>query len=87
MCGSIFRAKTPSVQKINVPSTAETQASAPAPTPTAPSATEIRASEESNAVGQEVSRAKKKRGYASTRTSTMSSDTIASSATGKQTLG
>lgn len=79
MCGSLFKSpKTPNY----TPTVTE----APAPTPSAPSATEINASNDSDAISEEVARNKKKRGYASTRTSAQV-DTIAGSATGKKTLG
>lgn len=79
MCGGIF--KSPKYPKYT-----PTVTEAPAPTPSAPSATEISASNDSNALSDEINRNKKKRGYASTRTSTQV-DTIASAAGGKKTLG
>lgn len=79
MCCGIF--KSP-----KYPNFTPTVTEAPAPTPSAPSATEISASTDSNALSDEINRNKKKRGYASTRTSTQV-DTIASSAGGKKTLG
>ena len=79
MCGNPF--KRPKTVTYTAPVT-----EAPAPTPTAPSITEIKAAEDSNAISDEVSKNKKKRGYASTRTSTQDAGTIAASA-GKKTLG
>lgn len=81
MCGNPF--KKPKTVTYTAPVT-----EAPAPTPTAPTMTEIKASDNASAVGDEVERNKKKRGYASTRTSAQAdASTIAGSATGKKTLG
>lgn len=79
MCGNPF--KRPKMPKI-----VQQEVKAPEPVPTAPTMTEINAQDEGTALSEEVARNKKKRGYASTRTSTQS--TIAGSAQGgKTTLG
>lgn len=80
MCGNPFK-------KVKTPTYKAPVIKAPAPTPTAPTMTEIKATEDSNAISDEVSKNKKKRGYASTRTSTQDAGTIAAAATGKKTLG
>lgn len=79
MCGNPFK-------KPRMPKIVQQEVKAPEPTPTAPTMTEINAQDEGTALSEEVARNKKKRGYASTRTSTQS--TIAGSAQGgKTTLG
>lgn len=79
MCGNPFK-------KVSTPKIVTQEVKAPEPTPTAPTMTEINAQEEGTALSEEVAKNKKKRGYASTRTSTQ--NTIAGSAQGgKTTLG
>lgn len=79
MCGNPFK-------KPRMPKIVTQEVKAPEPTPTAPTMTEINAQDEGTALSEEVARNKKKRGYASTRTSTQG--TIAGNAQGgKTTLG